>query len=98
VARGQRDGSIYRNAVFFLVIRKFKLRGLSRERTIPTERHPLVGEVSASFRGWSVSPGQRDGSNFRDAVFFYLFGKLKLRGLSPRADSTDRATAACRRS
>jgi hypothetical protein len=27
-----------------------KLRGL-RERTMPTERQPLVGEVSANFRG-----------------------------------------------
>jgi hypothetical protein len=27
-----------------------KLRGLARQRTIPTERPPLVGEVSANFR------------------------------------------------
>jgi hypothetical protein len=28
-----------------------KLRGLVRQRTIPTERPSLVGEVSANFRG-----------------------------------------------
>jgi hypothetical protein len=28
-----------------------KLRGLVRQRTIPTERPPLVGEVSANFSG-----------------------------------------------
>jgi hypothetical protein len=33
-----------------------------RERTIPTERPPLVGEVTASFCGWRVPRGQRDGS------------------------------------
>jgi hypothetical protein len=35
---------------------------LVRERTIPTERPPLVGEVSANFCGERVSRGQRDGS------------------------------------
>jgi hypothetical protein len=33
-----------------------------RERTIPTERPPLVGEVSANFYGQRVPCGQRDGS------------------------------------
>jgi hypothetical protein len=33
-----------------------------RERTIPTERPPLVGEVSYNFCGWRVPHGQRDGS------------------------------------
>jgi hypothetical protein len=33
-----------------------------RERTIPTERPPLVGEVIANFFGWRVPRGQRDGS------------------------------------
>jgi hypothetical protein len=28
-----------------------KLRGLVRQRTIPTERPPFVGEVSANFSG-----------------------------------------------
>jgi hypothetical protein len=28
-----------------------KLRGLVRQQTIPTERPPLVGEVSANFSG-----------------------------------------------
>jgi hypothetical protein len=33
-----------------------------RERTIPTERPPLVGEVNANFCGSRVPRGQRDGS------------------------------------
>jgi hypothetical protein len=33
-----------------------------RERTIPTERPPFVGEVIANFCGWRVPRGQRDGS------------------------------------
>jgi hypothetical protein len=33
-----------------------------RERTITTERPPLVGEVSVNFCGYRVSRGQRDGS------------------------------------
>jgi hypothetical protein len=32
------------------------------KRTIPTERPPLVGEVSANFCGYSVWRGQRNGS------------------------------------
>jgi hypothetical protein len=32
---------------------------LARERTVPTKRPPLVGEVSANFCGWWVSRGQR---------------------------------------
>jgi hypothetical protein len=35
---------------------------LVRERTIPSERPPLVGEVNTNFCGWWVSRGQRDGS------------------------------------
>jgi hypothetical protein len=31
---------------------KKKLRGLVRQRTISTERPPLVGEASANFSGW----------------------------------------------
>jgi hypothetical protein len=42
---------------------KQKLRGLSPQaRTIPTERPPLVGEVSANFSGYRVSLGQRNES------------------------------------
>jgi hypothetical protein len=33
-----------------------------RERTIPTERPPLVGEVTANVCGYKVPRGQRDGS------------------------------------
>jgi hypothetical protein len=35
---------------------------LVRERTIPTERPPLVGEVIGNFCGYVVPRGQRDGS------------------------------------
>jgi hypothetical protein len=35
---------------------------LVRERTIPTERLPAVGEVSANFWDRGVSRGQRNGS------------------------------------
>jgi hypothetical protein len=34
---------------------------LVRERTIPTELPPLVGEVSANFCEYRVSRGQRNG-------------------------------------
>jgi hypothetical protein len=33
-----------------------------RERTIPIERPPLVGEVSANFCGYSMPRGEREGS------------------------------------
>jgi hypothetical protein len=36
-----------------------------RERSIPTERPPLVGEVSAIFCGYRVSRGQCDGTYSR---------------------------------
>ena len=35
---------------------------LVRERTIPTERPPPVGEVVPNFAGRGVSRGQRNGS------------------------------------
>jgi hypothetical protein len=34
---------------------------LVRKRTIPTEQPPLVGEVSANFRGYRMSHGKRNG-------------------------------------
>jgi hypothetical protein len=40
-----------------------------RERTIPTERPPLVGEVIANFCGYNVLSGQRDVSLGRISVF-----------------------------
>jgi hypothetical protein len=45
------------------MITKLKLNSaaLVRERTIPTERPPLVGEDSANFCGQRVSRGQRNG-------------------------------------
>jgi hypothetical protein len=49
-----------------------------RERTIPTERPPLVGEVIANFWVLRVSRGQRDGSlrpysrfSRQDPLLFY---------------------------
>jgi hypothetical protein len=42
--------------------RKLNSVALVRERTIPTERPPFVGEVSANFCGHAVSRGQRGGS------------------------------------
>jgi hypothetical protein len=44
--------------------KKKKLNSVAwvRERTVPTERPQLVGEVSANFCGYRVSHGQRDGS------------------------------------
>jgi hypothetical protein len=35
---------------------------LVRKRTVPIERPPLIGEVSAKFCGENMSRGQRDGS------------------------------------
>jgi hypothetical protein len=40
-----------------------------RERTIPTDRPPLVGEVIANFCGKKVPRGQRDGSLRPDSRF-----------------------------
>jgi hypothetical protein len=49
-----------------------------RERTIPTERSPLVDEVTANFCGHRVPRGQRDGSlrpysrfSRQEPLFFY---------------------------
>jgi hypothetical protein len=41
---------------------KKKSMVLVREWTTPTQRPPLVGEVSTNFCGWNVSRGQRNGS------------------------------------
>jgi hypothetical protein len=52
---------------------------LVRKRTIPTERPPHVGEVSANFCGYRVSRGQRNGSPrpysryFRPGAATFLF-------------------------
>jgi hypothetical protein len=44
-----------RNTLIYWRIMKInmmkKVRGLVRQRTVPTERSPLVGEVSANFSG-----------------------------------------------
>jgi hypothetical protein len=50
-----------------------------RQRTIPTDRPPLVGEVTANFSGWRVSRGQRNESptvvnfGFLDRSRYYPF-------------------------
>jgi hypothetical protein len=50
---------------------------LVRERTIPTERLQLVGEVSANFCGQRVSRGQRNGfPRSLISVFLVLFGVI----------------------
>jgi hypothetical protein len=41
---------------------KINSGALVRQRTIPTKRSPLVGEVSANFSGYRVSRGQRNES------------------------------------
>jgi hypothetical protein len=41
-----------------------------RERTIPTERPPLLGEVIANFCGWRVPRGPRNGSQREITVQF----------------------------
>jgi hypothetical protein len=46
---------------------------LVRKRTIPTERPPLVGEVSANFSGERVSRGQRNESP-RPLISIFLTG------------------------
>jgi hypothetical protein len=44
------------------IIKKTKLNSVAlvRKRTIPTERPPLVGEISYNFCGQIVSRGQRN--------------------------------------
>jgi hypothetical protein len=44
------------------ILKKLNSVARVRELTIPTERPPLVGEVSANFCGERVPRGQRDGS------------------------------------
>jgi hypothetical protein len=53
---------MYKTPVNQLGLQKKKLRALVRQRTIPTERPPLVGEVSLNFSGWRVSRSQRNES------------------------------------
>jgi hypothetical protein len=69
-----------------------------RERTIPTERPPLVGEVSASFCGWRgvawsvrrIPYGHNLGFHDRFGYSLSLWKspviKKKLQGLRPRAN------------
>jgi hypothetical protein len=47
-----------------LYLKKTKLNSVTwvRERTIPSERPPLVGEVRGNFCGYRVPRSQRDGS------------------------------------
>jgi hypothetical protein len=66
------------------------------ERSIPNIR-------STNFKEWSPSSGVSSRSAKRQIPCFFLMEprgslKTKLHGLSPQANCTDRATAACRRS
>jgi hypothetical protein len=51
----RRDDGIFKD------LKKRNSVALVRERTIPTEQPPLIGEVSANFCGSRVSCGQRNG-------------------------------------
>jgi hypothetical protein len=54
-----------RNARWWQLVRltnKTNSVALARKRTMPTERPPFVGEVSARFCGYRVSRGHRNGS------------------------------------
>jgi hypothetical protein len=46
----------------FDIVLKLNSVALVRKLTIPTERPPLNGEVSANFCGYRVSRGERNGS------------------------------------
>jgi hypothetical protein len=48
----------------------YKLLGLVRQRTIPTERPPLVHAVNANFSGQRVSRGQHNKSP-RPLILFF---------------------------
>jgi hypothetical protein len=48
------------NVTNMFVAKKLNSLAWVRKRTMPTERLPLVGEVSANFCGWRVPRGQRD--------------------------------------
>jgi hypothetical protein len=67
---------VYQTMVYFIVtmpvkLLKLKLNSMAwvRERTIPTERPPLVSDVSANFWGWRVTRGQCDGSLWQYSRF-----------------------------
>jgi hypothetical protein len=78
------------NDMFHLTKLKTKLNSMVwvRERTIPTERPPLVGEVIVNFCGLRVPRGQRDGSlrpysrysRQEPLLFYQVAPKLYLRG------------------
>jgi hypothetical protein len=58
---------------------KLKLNSVAsvRERTIPTERSPLVAEVSVNFCGYRVLRGQRNGFP-RSLVSVFLTGAANI--------------------
>jgi hypothetical protein len=59
-----------------------------RERTTPTERPPLVGEVSVNFFGYMVPRGQHDGS-LRPYSRFSRPGPLLFYQVAPQLYSRD---------
>jgi hypothetical protein len=62
--KGERKSHRHRQHgdIISLVSLKLNSVDLVRKQTIPTERPPLVGEVSANFCGQKVSRGQHNGS------------------------------------
>jgi hypothetical protein len=84
-----------RTGAFTFTTNKTNSMAWVHERTIPTERPPLVGEISANFYGQRVPRGQRDGSlrpHFRlsrpEPLLFLASSSLivlsRLSGLSSR--------------
>jgi hypothetical protein len=62
VQSGRRVPKLRRNiGIPLTTLKKKNSVALVREGTIPTERPPLVGEVSANFCGKRVSRGERNG-------------------------------------
>jgi hypothetical protein len=55
-----------------------------RKQTIPTERPPLVGEVSANFYGYRVWRGQRNGSPRPLISVFYTRSRYIYIKLAPQ--------------
>ena len=77
---------LWRLLIHFYVIKKNSV-ALFRERTIPTERPPPVGEVSANFADRGVSLGQLNGSP-RPLVSVFWIGAATFYSSSSSIDLT----------
>jgi hypothetical protein len=77
--KGHDFGDVLKIEIFFRChYKKINSMVWVRERTTPTERPPLVGEVIANFCGWRVPRGQRESSlrtysrfSWQGPLFFY---------------------------